>query len=108
LSQRHRTARRSRCCTCANFFFLESFSLVEVIIFVQHVVSVKRFEDALKKLREDLEVKMGQKDEIIEMVRLRKAGEPEPDEGETGDDAEGDDGVDPEDVTIGCRKSGET
>jgi hypothetical protein len=43
---------------------------------------------------------MGQKDEIIEMVRLRKAGEPEPDEGETGDDAEGDDGVDPEDVTI--------
>ena len=56
----------------------------------------KRFEDALKKLRADLEVKMGQKDEIIEMVRLRKAGEPEPDEGEAGDDAEGDDGVDAE------------
>jgi transcription initiation factor TFIID subunit 7 len=55
----------------------------------------KRFEDALKKLRADLEVKMGQKDEIIEMARLRKAGEPEPDEGEAGDDAEGDDGVDP-------------
>ncbi len=54
----------------------------------------KRFEDALKKLRADLEVKMGQKDEIIEMVRLRKAGEPEPDEGEAGDDVEGDDGVD--------------
>ena len=55
----------------------------------------KRFEDALKKLRADLEVKMGQKDEIIELVRLRKAGEPEPDEGEVGDDAEGEDGVDP-------------
>jgi transcription initiation factor TFIID subunit 7 len=55
----------------------------------------KRFEDALKKLRADLEVKMGQKDEMIEMARLRKAGEPEPDEGEAGDDAEGDDGVDP-------------
>jgi hypothetical protein len=41
---------------------------------------------------------MGQKDEIIEMVKLRKAGEPEPDEGEAGDDAEGDDGVDPEDA----------
>jgi transcription initiation factor TFIID subunit 7 len=58
----------------------------------------KRFEDALKKLRADLEVKMGQKDEIIEMVRLRKAGEPEPDEGEAGDDPEGDDGVDPEEA----------
>jgi transcription initiation factor TFIID subunit 7 len=58
----------------------------------------KRFEDALKKLRADLEVKMGQKDEIIEMARLRKAGEPEPDEGEAGDDdAEGDDGDDGED-----------
>ena len=55
----------------------------------------KRFEDALKKLRADLEAKMGQKDEMIEMARLRKAGEPEPDEGEVGDDAEGDDGVDP-------------
>jgi transcription initiation factor TFIID subunit 7 len=55
----------------------------------------KRFEDALKKLRADLEVKMGQKDEMIEMARLRKAGEPEPDEGEAGDEAEGDDGVDP-------------
>jgi len=54
----------------------------------------KRFEDALKKLRADLEVKMGQKDEMIEMARLRKAGEPEPDEGEAGDDGEGDDGVD--------------
>lgn len=54
----------------------------------------KRFEDALKKLRADLEVKMGQKDEMIEMARLRKAGEPEPDEDEAGDDAEGDDGVD--------------
>ena len=54
----------------------------------------KRFEDALKKLRADLEVKMGQKDEMIEMARLRKAGEPEPDEGEAGDDPEGDDGVD--------------
>ena len=54
----------------------------------------KRFEEALKKLRADLEVKMGQKDEMIEMARLRKAGEPEPDDGEAGDDAEGDDGVD--------------
>ncbi len=55
----------------------------------------KRFEDALKKLRADLEVKMGQKDDIIEMARLRKAGEqPEPDEEEAGDDPEGDDGVD--------------
>jgi transcription initiation factor TFIID subunit 7 len=55
----------------------------------------KRFEDALKKLRADLEVKMGQKDEMIEMARLRKAGEPEPDEGEAGDDeAEGDDAED--------------
>src|SRR6266566_3159333 len=56
----------------------------------------KRFEDALKKLRADLEVKMGQKDEMIEMARLRKAGEPEPDEGEgeAGDDAEGEDGED--------------
>jgi transcription initiation factor TFIID subunit 7 len=53
----------------------------------------KRFEDALKKLRADLEVKMSQKDEINEMVRLRKAGEPDVDEGEAGDDAEGDDGV---------------
>jgi transcription initiation factor TFIID subunit 7 len=61
----------------------------------------KRFEDALKKLRADLEVKMGQKDDIIEMVRLRKAGEPEPDEGEAGDDAEGDNGVDPEDAADG-------
>jgi len=55
----------------------------------------KRFEDVLKKLRADLEVKMGQKDEIIEMARLRKAGEPEPDEGDAGDDAEGDDGGEP-------------
>jgi transcription initiation factor TFIID subunit 7 len=55
----------------------------------------KRFEDALKKLRADLEVKMGQKDEIIEMARLRKAGEPEPDEGDAADDAEGDDGGEP-------------
>ena len=55
----------------------------------------KRFEDALKKLRADLEVKMSQKDDMVEMARLRKAGEPEPDEGEAGDDAEGDDGVDP-------------
>ena len=62
----------------------------------------KRFEDALKKLRADLEVKMGQKDEIIEIARLRKAGEPEPDEGEAGDDAEGDDGEDAgEDVADG-------
>jgi transcription initiation factor TFIID subunit 7 len=55
----------------------------------------KRFEDALKKLRADLEVKMNQKDEINEMARLRKAGEPEPDEAEAGDDAEGDEGVEP-------------
>jgi len=55
----------------------------------------KRFEDALKKLRADLEVKMSQKEEMNEMARLRKAGEPEPDEGEAGDDAEGDDGVEP-------------
>jgi transcription initiation factor TFIID subunit 7 len=55
----------------------------------------KRFEDALKKLRADLEIKMSQKDEIIEMARLRKAGEPEPDEGEAADDAEGDDAVEP-------------
>jgi transcription initiation factor TFIID subunit 7 len=34
----------------------------------------KRFKDALTKLRADLEVKMGQKDEMIEMARLRKAG----------------------------------
>jgi transcription initiation factor TFIID subunit 7 len=34
----------------------------------------KRFKDLLKKLRADLEVKMGQKDEMIEMARLRKAG----------------------------------
>ncbi|KAH9035500.1 TAFII55 protein conserved region-domain-containing protein [Lactarius pseudohatsudake] len=63
----------------------------------------KRFEDALKKLRADLEVKMGQKDEIIEMARLRKAGEPEPDEGEAVDDAEGDDIAEPgeEDVVDG-------
>ena len=37
---------------------------------------------------------MGQKDEMIEMARLRKAGEPEPDEGEAGDEAEGEDGED--------------
>jgi hypothetical protein len=37
---------------------------------------------------------MGQKDEMIEMARLRKAGEPEPDEGEARDDAEGNDGED--------------
>ncbi|KAN0112058.1 TAFII55 protein conserved region domain containing protein [Russula decolorans] len=53
-----------------------------------------RFEDALKKLRADLEAKIGQKDEMIVLARLRKAGEPEPDEGEPGDDAEGDDGED--------------
>lgn len=58
----------------------------------------KRFEDALKKLRADLEVKMGQKDEMIEMARLRKAGEPEPDDGEAGDDAEGDDAEDAADA----------
>jgi hypothetical protein len=40
---------------------------------------------------------MGQKDEIVEMARLRKAGEPEPDEGEAGDDGEGDDGDDGDD-----------
>jgi transcription initiation factor TFIID subunit 7 len=34
----------------------------------------KRFKDAPKKLRADLEVKMGQKDEMIEIARLRKAG----------------------------------
>lgn len=62
----------------------------------------KRFEDALKKLRADLEAKMSQKDEINEMARLRKAGEPEPDEGEPADDAEGDDAVEPgEDVVDG-------
>ena len=54
----------------------------------------KRFEDALRKLRTDLEVKMGQKDEMIEMARLRKAGVPDRDEGEAGDDAEGEDGED--------------
>jgi len=59
----------------------------------------KRFEDALKKLRADLEIKISQKDDINEMVRLRKAGEPEPDEGEgegdVADDADGDEPVEP-------------
>ncbi|KAN0140962.1 TAFII55 protein conserved region domain containing protein [Lactarius tabidus] len=67
----------------------------------------KRFEDALKKLRADLEIKMSQKDEIIEMVRLRKAGEPEPDEGEAADDAEADDVVEPgEDAVDGEEDAG--
>jgi len=67
----------------------------------------KRFEDALKKLRADLEVKMGQKDEMIEMVRLRKAGEPEPDEGEAGDDdVEGEDGVDAEEDAVDREEAG--
>ncbi|KAI0273305.1 TAFII55 protein conserved region-domain-containing protein [Gloeopeniophorella convolvens] len=52
----------------------------------------KRFEDALKKLRADLEAKMGQKDEMKEMARLRKEGEPEPDEGEA---PEGEEGTEP-------------
>ena len=34
----------------------------------------KRFKDPLKNLRADLEVKMGQKDEMIEMARFHKAG----------------------------------
>jgi transcription initiation factor TFIID subunit 7 len=66
----------------------------------------KRFEDALKKLRADLEVKMSQKDEINEMVRLRKAGEPEPDEGEVADDAEGDDAVEPGEDAVDPEDSG--
>jgi hypothetical protein len=32
---------------------------------------------------------------MIEVARLRKAGEPEVDEGDVGDDAEGDDGDEP-------------
>ncbi|KAI9459408.1 hypothetical protein BJY52DRAFT_1223036 [Lactarius psammicola] len=39
----------------------------------------KRFEDALKKLRANLEVKTSQNDERIEMARLRRAA-PEPEE----------------------------
>jgi len=66
----------------------------------------KRFEDALKKLRADMEAKMGQKDEMIELARLRKAGEPEPDEGEPGDDAEGDDGEDPGEDTVDREEAG--
>ncbi len=36
---------------------------------------------------------MGRKDEMTEMARLGNASELEPDEGEAGDDADGDDGV---------------
>ncbi len=46
---------------------------------------------------------MGQKDKIIEMARLRKAGEPEPHEGEVADDAEGDDTVEPGEDAAGER-----
>jgi len=71
----------------------------------------KRFEDALKKLRADLEAKMSQKDEIIEMVRLRKAGgDPEPDEGEgegeAGDEADGDEGVEPGEDAVEREETG--
>ncbi len=66
----------------------------------------KRFEDALKKLRADLEIKMGQKDDIIEMARLRKAGGPEPDEGEPADDAEPDDAVEPGEDVVDVEDSG--
>lgn len=66
----------------------------------------KRFEDALKKLRADLEVKMSQKDDMNEMARLRKAGEPEPDEGEAADDAEGEDGVEPGEDGVEGEESG--
>jgi transcription initiation factor TFIID subunit 7 len=66
----------------------------------------KRFEDALKKLRADLEVKLSQKDEMNEMARLRKAGEPEPDEGEAADDAEVEDGVEPGEDAADREESG--
>ncbi|KAH9981002.1 TAFII55 protein conserved region-domain-containing protein [Lactifluus volemus] len=66
----------------------------------------KRFEDALKKLRADLEVKINQKDEIIEMVRLRKAGGPEPDEGDAADDAEVEDSVEPGEDAADGEESG--
>jgi len=71
----------------------------------------KRFEDALKKLRADLEAKMNQKDELIEMARLRKAGGgPEPDEGEgegdAGDDADGDEGVEPGEDAVDREETG--
>jgi hypothetical protein len=51
---------------------------------------------------------MGQKDEMIEMARLRKAGEPEPDEGEAGDDAEGNDGEDAGEDAADREESGTT
>ncbi|KAI9508311.1 TAFII55 protein conserved region-domain-containing protein [Russula earlei] len=65
----------------------------------------KRFEDALKKLRADLEAKMSQKDEMNEMARLRKAGVPAPDEGEGGEDAEDDEGVEPEEDVVDREES---
>ncbi|TFY67090.1 hypothetical protein EVG20_g4060 [Dentipellis fragilis] len=55
----------------------------------------KRFEDALKKLRADLDMKMAQKDEMKEMARRRKEGVVEGTAGE-GTEGDGDDEADDE------------
>ncbi|KAA1469452.1 hypothetical protein DENSPDRAFT_816408 [Dentipellis sp. KUC8613] len=55
----------------------------------------KRFEDALKKLRADLDMKMAQKDEMKEMARRRKEGVVEGAAGE-GTEGDGDDEADDE------------
>lgn len=61
-------------------------------------VHQRRFEDALKKLQGDLDIKLAQKDELEEQMRLRKepgSGVPqdlfsEPNEGANNEGAVGD------------------
>ena len=50
----------------------------------------KRFEDALRKLRVDLDMKLAQKDEMREMARRRKESEKDEEGADDGDDGEGD------------------
>ena len=55
----------------------------------------RRFEDALKKLQADLDMKLAQRDEMKEQQRLKKEGvAPEDADTEGGNEGEGEDGAD--------------
>ena len=59
----------------------------------------RRFEDALKKLQADLDMKLAQRDEIKEKQRMRKEGIV-PEEGDTDgvNEVDGEDGDDEDDL----------
>ena len=59
----------------------------------------KRFEDALKKLTSDLELKISQRDEMREKKRLQKEGEQQ--DSQDAENGTADDGVEEEDDLFG-------